>query len=74
MYEEESHKNIIMNGQPVSMWQSQVEKLNIIPLCISTALLCLKHCSAELSLRVGLIHAAQVHEYLISVCSVYELH
>ena len=32
-------------------------KLNIIPLRILTALPCLKHCSTELPLRVGLIHA-----------------
>ena len=39
------------------MWQSQVEKMDIISLRISTALLCLKRCSAELLLKVGLIHA-----------------
>ena len=47
------------------MWQSQVE---------------IEHYSVayfnhitELLLRVGLIRAAYVHEYLISLCSAYEL-
>ena len=39
---------------------------------ISTALPCSKHCNAKLLLRVGLIRAAKMHEYLISLCSTYE--
>ena len=54
------------------MWQSWVEKLNIIPLCNLTVLPRLKRCRAKLPLRAGLIHAAKMHEYLISLCSAYE--
>ena len=48
----------------VTMWQSWVEIKNY-----SVALLCSKGCGAKLPLRAGLIHAAKVHEYLISLCS-----
>ena len=41
----------------LSICGSPDEKLNIIPLCISIALLRSKHSSAELLLRVGLTHA-----------------
>ena len=30
-----------------------------------------KHCSAKLPLRLGLIHAAKMHEYLVSLISAY---
>ena len=56
---------------PYNMWQSRV-KSNIIPLSISITLPCSKLCSAELPLRAGLIRAAKMHEYLISLCSAYE--
>ena len=49
-------------------------KSNIIPLHNSTTLLYLKHCNARLLLRAGLICAAKMHEYLMSLCSMYEPH
>ena len=53
------------------MWQSQVET-DIIPLFNSTALLCLKRYSAKFLLRVVFLRAAKMHEYLISLHSMYE--
>ena len=46
------------------MWQ-------FILLCILTVLLCLKCCSTKLWLRVGLIHAAKVHEQSTKVYVVH---
>ena len=52
-----------VKASSIHMWQSQVE----IPLHNSTALPRSKHCSAKLPLRAGLICAAKMHEYLISL-------
>ena len=54
------------------MWQSRVES-NIIVLCNLTMLSHSKHCSANLPLRVRLIHKVKMHEYLISLFTAYEL-
>ena len=50
------------------MWQSRVEieQYSIVQL---TVLPRLKRCCAKLPLRAGLIHAAKMHEYLISLCT-----
>ena len=45
-----------------------------IPLHNSTTLPYLKHCNAKLPLRAGLIRAAKMHEYLMSLCSMCEPH
>jgi len=39
-----------------------------------TAIPRLKHCNTELQLRAVFIPAALMHEYLISLCCMYELH
>ena len=44
-------------------------KSNIILLHNLTSLPYLKHCNARLLLRAGLIRAAKMHEYLMSLCS-----
>ena len=51
------------------MWQSRVE---IIPLHNLTVLPHLKRCSTKLLLRAGLICAAEMHQYLISLPTTYE--
>ena len=55
------------------MWQSRVE-IKHFPLRILIALVRLKHCTTELPLKAGLIHAVQTHEYLTRLQSVYEPH
>ena len=51
---------------------SPVQKSKVIPSHIPIALLCLKCCITELPLRVGLICASQLHEYLTTLQSAYE--
>ena len=55
----------------IHMWQPRVE-IEHYSIANFKGLLHSKRCSTELPLRVGLIHAAKMYEYLISLCSAYE--
>ena len=57
--------------EPNNTWQSRVENKHYSVAYIDCVTV-LKHCSAVLPLRAGLIRVAELHQCLISLYSTYE--
>ena len=68
------HALFMHTPSPIYTCASHMQQSKVIPSHILITSLCSKRHTSELSLRVGLIRASQMHEYLMNPQGAYEPH